>query len=147
MGAVKTVSGRQNSGVEPCGKPDNPPESFGCHADAMVKPPPPSFGRARRPQAQARPPLPLKRRAVPAPQAPVARHPEDPVAAELAAWKQSRPRQSFPWRQVSLILGLCFAVASLVLPQRVNDAAAYGLYALSAASFISGFKRRRQRPS
>jgi len=112
----------------------------------MVKPPP-SFGRARRSPSPAQPPLPHKRRAAPAPQASTMPYPQDPVAAELAAWKRSRSRQSFPWRQVSLILGLCFAVASLVLPERVNDAAAYVLYALSAASFVSGFRRRRQRPS
>jgi hypothetical protein len=43
--------------------------------------------------------------------------------------------------------GLCFAIASLVLPARVNDAAAYGLYALSALGFISGLRRRQKRPS
>ena len=112
----------------------------------MVKPPP-SFGRARRPPSQTQPPLPLKCRAAPAPQASALSYPEDPVAAELAAWKRSRSRPSFPWRQVSLILGLCFGVASLVLPERVNNTAAYVLYALSAVSFISGLRRRRQRPS
>lgn len=112
----------------------------------MVKPPP-SFGRARRPPSQTQPSLPLKLRATPAPQASAMPYPEDSVTAELAAWKQSRSRPSFPWRQVSLVLGLCFGVASLVLPERVNDAAAYVLYALSAASFVSGLRRRRQRPS
>lgn len=42
--------------------------------------------------------------------------------------------------------GLCFGIASLALPERVNDGAAYGLYALSALGFISGL-RRRKRPS
>jgi hypothetical protein len=69
------------------------------------------------------------------------------VAAELAAWKRDRIARPFPWRQVSLMAGLCFGIASLVLPERINDAAAYGLYALSALSFLSGLRRRRQRPS
>jgi hypothetical protein len=107
--------------------------------------PSPSFGRARR-QPQAAAPLPPKRHA-PAAEASAQPYPEDPVAAELAAWKRSRTSRSFPWRQVSLMAGLCFGIASLVLPERANDTAAYGLYALSALGFISGLRRRRQRPS
>lgn len=71
----------------------------------------------------------------------------DNLAAELAAWKQARQRPPFPLRQVSLILGLCFAAASLVLPQNVNAAANYVLYALAGISFLSGLARRRKNPS
>jgi hypothetical protein len=69
------------------------------------------------------------------------------VEAELAAWKRARQRQFFPLRQVSLILGLCFAAASLVLPERINSAASYVLYALAGISFLSGLARRRKNPS
>jgi hypothetical protein len=107
--------------------------------------PSPSFGRARRQPAAPAPP----RRHVPLPaDAPAQFYAaDDPVAAELAAWKRGRSARPFPWRQVSLMAGLCFGIASLVLPSQVNDAAAYGLYGLSALGFISGLRRRRQRPS
>ena len=106
--------------------------------------PPPAFGRAR-PPAQNRPPLPAKRRIAAAePAAPAG---PDEVTAELQAWKQTRERQPFPWRQVSLIAGLCFGAASLVLPDSVNDAAAYVLYALAGFSFLSALRRRRKKPS
>jgi hypothetical protein len=105
--------------------------------------PPPTFGRAK--PVQSRPPLPAKRRiAAPEPGLPPQ---DDAVAAELQAWKQARERQPFPWRQLSLVAGLCFGAASLVLPDSVNDAAAYVLYALAAISFLSALRRRRKKPS
>lgn len=107
--------------------------------------PSPSFGRARR-QPPPAAPQPPRRPAAPVAQVPAQPYPGDPVTAELAAWRRGRTGRPFPWRQVSLMAGLCFGIASLVLPARVNDAAAYGLYALSALGFISGL-RRRQRPS
>ena len=115
-----------------------------------MKSPPSAFGRATpksRDRARALPPLPAKRRG-PAPQAAPAPGPaEDDLAAELAAWKQARPGNPFPWRQVSLVLGLCFAAASQVLPDRINDSATYVLYALAGISFVSGLARRRKNPS
>ena len=108
--------------------------------------PPSAFGRAT-PRTRGQPPLPAKRRA-PAPHAPASPDPDGgDVEAELAAWKQARRRHSFPWRQVSLVLGLCFAAASLVLPDTVTDAATYVLYALAGISFLSGLARRRKNPS
>lgn len=106
--------------------------------------PPPAFGRAR-PPAQSRPPLPAKRLSATA--EPAAPPPQDAVAAELKAWKQTRERQPFPWRQVSLIAGLCFGAASLVLPDSVNNAAAYVLYVLAGLSFLSALRKRRKKPS
>jgi hypothetical protein len=106
--------------------------------------PPPAFGRAR-PPAQSRPPLPAKRRTAAA--EPLSPPGPDEVATELQAWKQTRERQPFPWRQVSLIAGLCFGAASLILPDSVNDAAAYALYALAGISFLSALRRRRKKPS
>jgi hypothetical protein len=46
-----------------------------------------------------------------------------------------------------LVLGLCFAAASQVLPDRVNDGVSYVLYALAGISFLSGLARRRKNPS
>ena len=61
--------------------------------------------------------------------------------AELEAWKQAR-RFVFPWRQVSLMAGLCFAVASFVLPDNVSDVFVWLLYGLSGASFYAGWRGR-----
>lgn len=112
--------------------------------------PPPAFGRATpqsRARTRARPPLPAKRRD-PAPQVPSAPGPaDDDLAAELAAWKRTRPRNPFPWRQISLVLGLCFGIAAQVLPKQVNDNATYILYVLAGISFLSGLERRRKNPS
>ncbi len=62
---------------------------------------------------------------------------------ELEQWKQSRKRQPLPWRQIYLMAGLCFGVASLVLPDSVNSAADWLLYALMAASFYAGWRKKR----
>jgi hypothetical protein len=63
---------------------------------------------------------------------------------ELRDWKLAR-RQNFaiPWRQVSLMATLCFGLASLVLPDSVNDNVQWILYALAAASFYAGIRRRQ----
>ena len=103
--------------------------------------PPPAFGRAR--PAENRPPLPAKGRALAAAILP---KPNDAAAAELSAWNRTRERNPFPWRQLSLVGGLCFGVASLVLPDSVNDAAAYALYAIAGIGFIGGLSRRRKKP-
>jgi hypothetical protein len=62
---------------------------------------------------------------------------------DLTAWKQARRPLPIPWRQLSLMAGLCFGIASLVLPDSVNRAADWLLYALMAASFYAGWRKRR----
>ncbi|SRR5665213_3618206 len=64
---------------------------------------------------------------------------------DLREWKQSRKHGfRIPWRQVSLMGSLCFGIASFVLPDSVNENVQWLLYALTAASFIAGFSRRRR---
>jgi hypothetical protein len=41
-----------------------------------------------------------------------------------------------------LTASLCFGIASLVLPDTVNDAVNWLLYALTAASLYAGLRRR-----
>jgi hypothetical protein len=94
----------------------------------------PAFGRRRKAQAAPRPSG-LASRAAPTSHA---RTPD----AELEAWKQTR-RFVFPWRQVSLMAGLCFAIASFVLPDSVSDVFVWILYGLSGASFYTGWRGRR----
>lgn len=66
------------------------------------------------------------------------------IEDEIAAWKASRgPVVSFPWRQLSLMAGLCFGIASFVLPDTVNDAVQWPLYALTAASLYAGLHKRK----
>jgi hypothetical protein len=96
----------------------------------------PAFGRRRKAQAQ---PVSL------APQAEYRRTATPHVEtsdAELETWKQAR-RFVFPWRQVSLMAGLCFAVASFVLPDSVSDVFVWILYGLSGASFYVGWRGRK----
>jgi hypothetical protein len=104
--------------------------------------PSPTFGRA---PPRERPPLPPKRRLA-APEAPQAGG-EDPLEAELKAWNQARPRAPFPWRQFSLIAGLCFGAGSLVLPDSVNDIARYVLYVIAVIAFFGGLGGRRKKSS
>ncbi len=66
----------------------------------------------------------------------------DTADAELQQWQRTRKRQPLPWRQISLMAGLCFGLASLVLPDNVNKVANWVLYALMAASFYAGWRRR-----
>ena len=67
---------------------------------------------------------------------------------ELAQWKLAR-RQNFeiPWRPLSLMATLCFGIASLVLPDSVNDNVQWLLYALAAASLYAGFRKRQRHTS
>jgi hypothetical protein len=65
------------------------------------------------------------------------------VDHELHEWKQARKqRYKIPWRQVSLMAALCFGIASLVLPDSVNENLDWLLYGLMAASFYAGVSRR-----
>jgi len=64
---------------------------------------------------------------------------------ELREWKLLRAGGfQIPWRQLSLMASLCFGIASLVLPDSVNENVQWLLYALTAASLIAGFARRRR---
>lgn len=65
---------------------------------------------------------------------------------ELQEWKQAR-KQSFriPWRQLSLMAALCFGIASLVLPDSVNENLSWLLNGLMAASLCASLGLRRGR--
>jgi hypothetical protein len=95
----------------------------------------PAFGRRRKAQAKPQPATQAAYRPTPTPHV-------ETTDAELEAWKQSR-RFVFPWRQVSLIVGLCFAIASFVLPDSVSDMFVWILYGLSGASFYAGWRGRK----
>ncbi len=105
------------------------------------------------------------RRAVPQAPAPYAMpqassHPAEPILSslspdatlasvddEIEAWKAARgPVIPFPWRQLSLMAGLCFGIASFVLPDTVNDMVQWPLYALTAISLYAGLRKRKSKP-
>lgn len=67
------------------------------------------------------------------------------VEDEIKAWKSARgPSLAiFPWRQLSLMAGLCFGIASFVLPASINDAVQWPLYGLAAVSFYMGLHKRK----
>lgn len=66
------------------------------------------------------------------------------VEEEIAAWKAARGSVvPFPWRQLSLMAGLCFGIASFVLPASVNDTLQWPLYALTAISLYAGLHKRK----
>ncbi|HEY0265192.1 MAG TPA: hypothetical protein VGC16_00475, partial [Rhizomicrobium sp.] len=67
----------------------------------------------------------------------------DATDAELQQWRKTRKPLPLPWRQISLMAGLCFGLASFVLPADVNKAADWVLYALMAASFYASWRKRR----
>ena len=63
---------------------------------------------------------------------------------DLREWKRARKANfEIPWRPLSLMATLCFGIASFVLPDTVNDTVQWFLYALMAASFYVGIRRRR----
>lgn len=67
------------------------------------------------------------------------------VEDEIEAWKMERRGFTrFPWRQLSLMAGLSFGLASFVLPQSVNDAVAWPLYLLSGLGFWAGLRKRKR---
>ena len=65
---------------------------------------------------------------------------------ELAAWKRARGIR-IPWRQLSLMASLSFGIASLVLPDYVNAAVQWPLYALAAVSFYVWVSGPRSSPA
>jgi hypothetical protein len=65
---------------------------------------------------------------------------------EIREWKRaSGHRYEVPWRPLALMATLCFGVASFVLPASVNASVQWLLWGLTAASFYTGFRRRRRR--
>jgi hypothetical protein len=61
----------------------------------------------------------------------------------LQEWKRGRKHRSkIFWRQLALMASLCFGIASLVLPDSVNDILDWTLYALMAASLYAGLSGR-----
>ena len=71
------------------------------------------------------------------------------VDPEFEAWKASRKRAPIPWRPLSLMASLCFAIAPFKLPDDLNDVLQYPLYGLAAMSFYvwwTGRKSARKVP-
>jgi hypothetical protein len=105
-----------------------------------------SFGHRAHPP---RPPLAVKARAaaLPADQpAAVAPAPTSSLDRELAEWKKARWRNfKLPWWQLYFLASLFFGIASLALPDSVNDEVDWLLYALMAASLYAGFAARRRK--
>lgn len=102
-----------------------------------------SFGRRTAPKPSP-PPLPLMTKfARPgAASGRVETASADPVADELKAWQKSRGPSPY-LKPLALTASLCFGIASLALPAAINEWVQYPLYALSAASFYAGFRRKR----
>lgn len=64
---------------------------------------------------------------------------------ELAEWKATRKNAfKLPWRQLSLMASLCFGIASFVLPESINDAVNWALYALMGISFVVGVTGKKK---
>ena len=66
------------------------------------------------------------------------------VDDELAEWRRAR-RFPIPWRQLWLMASLSFGIASLVLPDSINDIVQWLLFGLSVASLYVWFKGRREK--
>ncbi|HSZ74110.1 MAG TPA: hypothetical protein VK779_04765 [Rhizomicrobium sp.] len=64
---------------------------------------------------------------------------------ELREWKQSRKHGfEIPWRPLYIVASVCFGVVSFILPDSVNGAVDYVLYALMGLSLYAGFRKRRR---
>jgi len=62
---------------------------------------------------------------------------------DLREWKRTRkPNFHTLWRPLLLMATLCFGIASLVLPDSVNDAVDWLLYAMTGASLYSWIRSR-----
>jgi len=62
---------------------------------------------------------------------------------DLQDWKLARKHNfTLPWRQISLMAALCFGIASLLLPDSVNDSVQWLIYALASASLYAGICNR-----
>ena len=66
------------------------------------------------------------------------------VDDDLREWKRARkPNFQTLWRPFFLVATLFFGIASLVLPDSVNDAVDWLLYAMMGLSFYSWIRSRR----
>jgi hypothetical protein len=68
------------------------------------------------------------------------------VDDDLREWKRTRKpnfRKAL-WRPLLLTATLCFGIASFVLPDSVNDAVDWLLYAMTGACLYSWIRSRRQ---
>ncbi len=66
-----------------------------------------------------------------------------PLVAELRGREQAVERPfKMPWRQLALMASLCFGIASLVLPDSINDQLDWVLYGLMALSAYAGLSKR-----
>lgn len=67
------------------------------------------------------------------------------IDEEIREWKQARKGTfKIPWRQIYVMGGLCFGLASFVVPDSVGNIFQWVLYALAAASFYAGWRKRRE---
>jgi hypothetical protein len=67
------------------------------------------------------------------------------VDDDFREWKRARkPNFHTLWRPLLLMATICFGIASLVLPDSVNDAADWLLYAMTGMSFYSWIRSRRR---
>ena len=69
-----------------------------------------------------------------------------PVDDDFREWKRARKpnfRKTL-WRPFLLVATLCFGIASLVLPDSVNDAVDWLLYAMTGVSLYSWIHSRRR---
>jgi hypothetical protein len=115
-------------------------------------PTPKTFGRRVNLQpATPRPAMPAQSLAEPTQIAirPASRIPSDMAAPsrddDFAERRRNRNRLvRFPWRPFLLMASLSFGIASFVLPDTVNDAVQYLLWALTAASLIAWIKRPKR---
>jgi hypothetical protein len=101
-----------------------------------------NFGRRAAPRS-SQPALPvLTKFSRPAPG--IVRAPETPAVAvddEIKAWKKSRGPSPY-LKPLAVMASLCFGVASVALPDAVNEFVRYPLYLLSAVSLYAGFHRK-----
>lgn len=68
-----------------------------------------------------------------------------PADDDLREWKRARkPNFHALWRPLLLTATLCFEIASFVLPNSVNDAVDWLLYAMTGASFYSWIRSRQR---
>ena len=66
------------------------------------------------------------------------------IDAEIREWKQARKGTfKIPWRQIYVMGGLCFGLASFVVPDSVGNIFQWVLYALAAASFYAGWRKKK----
>ena len=91
--------------------------------------------------------------ALPTPQSPLPSANEEAVDVdrELKEWNETRKRQrrTFrePWRTLSIATTLGFGASFWLLPDSVADVVQYVTGGLAVATFIAGFRIKRQKPS